>query len=103
MGRIARARPPGPRTPTRPLGKALRGRLGAIRKGLRPHLKTWGKRLKPLRRSLGPWQQALRPLYFPFTWSFGRLRTVPPAVRIVMLLRRGLPLLSTGKIARVFE
>jgi hypothetical protein len=94
MGRIARARPPGPRTPTRPLGKALRGRLGAIRKGLRPHLKTWGKRLKPLRRSLGPWQQALRPLYFPFTWSFGRLRTVPPAVRIVMLGALAVPLFA---------
>jgi hypothetical protein len=57
----------------RPLGKALRGRLGAIRKGLRPHLKTWDKRLKPLRRSLGPWQQALRPLYLPVASALDKL------------------------------
>jgi hypothetical protein len=99
MGRIARATPPGPRRPLRSPGKELRGRFVALGKRLRPHLKGWSKRLRPSRRSLRPWQQALRPLYLPAAWSFARLRRVPPAIRIVMLGALAVPLFAAVNLA----
>src|SRR6516165_4120691 len=102
MGRIAQANRPGRRPDLRTrlrrwsnlltrrrreFRKWLRPRTRALARSLRPDLRVWG-------RGLRPWQLALRPLYLPVTWSFGRLRTVPPAIRIVMLGVLAVPLFA---------